>query len=440
MFKDKLTILYITDDSARAESLTRPLEDIPEWDMDLKCLGGPSLAADVLSRENVDVTFCDTQVADQLGADIVNRLRDSGDAGPIIAVVNRGDKDGATQMIRAGADDCLVHTQLSPDSLSHSIAHAVSRYFQRQGRQAPSIEEVDPQARRRLFDQAAPLIQGDGETDDDSDRAMVILKSCHEMLEFSHANVRHHAGQLTRHLQEWTVEVLGTQDVVVFALAQLAESRDPEAGGHLRRMRAYSQILAERLSAERPYAEQIDAEFLEDFYRSTPLHDIGKVGIPDDILLKPGPLTPSEFDVIKQHTIIGADELKRTALHSIYGAYLVMATEVAHYHHERFDGTGYPAGLRGVEIPLPARIVAVADAFDAMTSRRVYKDAVSPEQAKLTIQRASGEHFDPVVVTAFSACFENLLRARAAIERGADERLVAVAFGRELERQPYENA
>ena len=122
------------------------------------------------------------------------------------------------------------------------------------------------------------------------------------------------------------------------------------------------------LSAIIRYSEQIDQAFLETFYQSAPLHDIDKVGIPDSILLKPGPLNPSEFEIMKRHTLIGAMALERAAHHSRYGSFLHMAADIARSHHERYDGTGYPVGLSKLDIPLSARIVAVADVFDALTS------------------------------------------------------------------------
>ena len=177
-------------------------------------------------------------------------------------------------------------------------------------------------------------------------------------------------------------EIVETRDVAVFALAKLADSRDPETGKHLEHIRRYSQILAEQLGQSGPYEDIIDKQFLSDLYRSSPLHDIGKVGIPDAILQKPGRLTKEEFDVMARHTLIGAEALREAAGQSASGSFLNMAVAVASHHHERFNGKGYPDGLPGEDIPLPARIVALADVFDALTSVRVYKTAFSPEKAR----------------------------------------------------------
>ncbi|HYW79116.1 MAG TPA: HD domain-containing phosphohydrolase [Thermoguttaceae bacterium] len=202
----------------------------------------------------------------------------------------------------------------------------------------------------------------------------------------------------------------GTRDMAVFVLAKLADSRDPETGEHLERMREYCRILAERLSREGPYTEQIDRDFLDDLYRSSPLHDIGKVGIPDSILLKPGRLSRDEFEVMKGHAEIGAKALKEAVTQSHCGHFLAMARDIARHHHERYNGSGYPDGLAGNAIPMAARIVALADVFDALTSERVYKAAYDPEIARAMIEEESGEHFDPAIVDAFRACYEDFVK------------------------------
>jgi putative two-component system response regulator len=216
-------------------------------------------------------------------------------------------------------------------------------------------------------------------------------------------------------------EIAATRDVAVFALAKLAESRDPETGEHLERLRSYSQILAEELHETGPCRDLIDHAFLDNLYRSSPLHDIGKVGIPDAILRKPGRLTPDEFEIMKQHTTIGAEALEKAMHLSGCGGFLSMAVDIARYHHERFDGSGYPSGLSGLDIPLAARIVALADVYDALTSVRVYKDAYEPEVARSMILEQEGRHFDPLVVDAFRARFGDFVDVRRAIERPCGE-------------------
>ncbi len=223
-----------------------------------------------------------------------------------------------------------------------------------------------------------------------------------------------------------TAEIVETRDVAMFALAKLAESRDPETGEHLERMRSYSQILAEHLAQGGPYRDQIDEEFLENLYRSSPLHDIGKVGIPDAILLKPGRLTESEFEVMKRHTIIGAETMSQAARHTDSGGFLQMGASIALGHHERFDGAGYPQGLAGQDIPLEARIVALADVYDALTSARVYKAAFEPEKARGMIVEQTGRQFDSIIVEVFLACQDEFL---AIVEKHTHPVLELVASG-----------
>jgi len=214
-------------------------------------------------------------------------------------------------------------------------------------------------------------------------------------------------------LQDNQQRVIGaTQDLAVFALAKLAESRDTDTGEHLDRMRDYSVTLARELSQCGAYVDQIDEQFIRDLYRSAPLHDIGKVGVSDSILCKPGPLTEDEFERMKLHTTIGAQTLEESMQQSTSGGFLTMATEIARSHHEWFDGTGYPNALSGQEIPLAARIVAVGDVFDALTSERCYKAAFSFEQAYEMIVSESGTHFDPVVIEAFKTCYPKMVASR----------------------------
>ena len=244
----------------------------------------------------------------------------------------------------------------------------------------------------------------------DAERVLNVLHESHESLKDAHVASQHRASELARILRQRTAEAVASRDATVMTLAKLAESRDPETGEHLERMQAYAQILAEYLSRQGPYTDQIDAHFLEDLHRSSPLHDIGKVGIPDEILLKPGPLTQEEFAVMKKHARIGAEALERVAGESEYASFLEMAAEIARHHHERFDGGGYPDGLRGTRIPLSARIVALADVFDALTSVRIYKDAVDPEVTRRLIEEEEGRHFDPAVVEVFRGCYDDFLR------------------------------
>ncbi|MBI2424077.1 MAG: response regulator [Candidatus Hydrogenedentes bacterium] len=214
-------------------------------------------------------------------------------------------------------------------------------------------------------------------------------------------------------VQERTRQVRQTQAVAVFSLAKLAESRDNETGDHLERMRSYARLLAEEMSTWPQFADVINPLFVERLYESTPLHDIGKVGIPDRILLKPGKLTDEEFEVMKRHTLIGGDTLRAADQEAGENSFLSMGCAIAYYHHEKWNGTGYPFGIAGTEIPLAARIAALADVYDALSSKRPYKEPFSHEKSRSIILEGDGEHFDPDVVKAFMAIENKFLDIRA---------------------------
>jgi putative two-component system response regulator len=196
---------------------------------------------------------------------------------------------------------------------------------------------------------------------------------------------------------------LETRDLLIFALARLAESRDSDTGAHLERVRTYSRIIAEHLATQPKYRDTINADFVRLIYLTSPLHDIGKVATPDSVLLKPGPLTRDEFEIMKTHTTHGAATLEAALQEYPSAHYLRMARDIAASHHEWYDGTGYPLGLSGEAIPLCGRIVALADVYDALTSRRIYKEAYSHQRARDIVLAARGSHFDPDVVDAFVA-------------------------------------
>jgi putative two-component system response regulator len=196
---------------------------------------------------------------------------------------------------------------------------------------------------------------------------------------------------------------LESRDVMIFALAKLAESRDPQTGAHLERIREYCRILGEKLSRSEKLRDDVDGEYLQLLYLTSPLHDIGKVGIPDSVLCKPGRLTEDEFEVMKRHTVIGGQTLDAVSRAGGEAQFLRMAGDIAWSHHEKYDGSGYPRGLAGEAIPLAARIVALADVYDALTTQRVYKPAYRHETARSIILEGSGTHFDPTIVEAFLA-------------------------------------
>lgn len=197
------------------------------------------------------------------------------------------------------------------------------------------------------------------------------------------------------------IEDLVTNSVLTFV--KLVEGKDPETSNHVERMAFYSKIISKYLSLNPKYKDTIDYYFIDNILKFAPLHDIGKVGIPDNILLKPGRLTEEEFDIMKNHPKIGAKILAHFHynLHKYGIDVFKMAVQLTVGHHEKWDGSGYPSGIRGLKIPLPARITAVADVFDAISSKRVYKEAFSFEKSIEIIKEMKGSHFDPDVVEAF---------------------------------------
>lgn len=228
----------------------------------------------------------------------------------------------------------------------------------------------------------------------------------------THLNLRRLQLELERHnrhlqdlVQEQVKEIVDSHIATIFALAKLAESRDDDTGNHIRRVQAYSKVLALRLSQRAPFRSEIDSGYSENLFHTSPLHDIGKVGIPDTVLLKPDRLTPEETRVMRTHTLIGARTLEEVLRIYPNNLFVRMGAEIARSHHERWDGSGYPDGLRGETIPLAARILTLADQYDALRNARPYKPPIEHKKTCEIIIEGDGRtmpsHFDPRVLQAF---------------------------------------
>ncbi len=208
-----------------------------------------------------------------------------------------------------------------------------------------------------------------------------------------------------RHLEdlvrEQVREISDSQMITIFALAKLAESRDADTGKHLERIQIYCKLLATKLKEDPHYAESITQTYVDNLFHASPLHDIGKVAIPDSILLKTGRLTPEEFEIMKTHSTLGARTLEAVRAKYPKNAFINMGIAIARSHHEKWDGSGYPNGLAGEDIPLAARIVAVADYYDAVRFKRCYKAAATHEEACKFILDGNGAHFSPRIIEAF---------------------------------------
>jgi len=217
---------------------------------------------------------------------------------------------------------------------------------------------------------------------------------------------------LTARVRQQVTEIASAQIGAIFAMSKLAESRDPETGEHLDRMREYCRLLAQELGKQPKYASYIDKSYIENIYSASPLHDIGKVGVPDAILTKPGRLTDEEWVIMKTHPIIGAETLREVDKEHPGNAFIQTGIEIAASHHEKWDGSGYPYGLSGEEIPLSARILALGDVYDALTSKRCYKDAMPHNKAVDIIKDGEGKHFDPDVISAFLRINDDFVKIR----------------------------
>jgi putative two-component system response regulator len=215
-----------------------------------------------------------------------------------------------------------------------------------------------------------------------------------------------HNENLEKLVQERTAQLYLMQEAIIVAMASMAETRDQETGNHIRRTQNYVRALARHLQTHPRLSATLRAELTDEnielLYRSAPLHDIGKVGIPDRILLKPGNLDREEFEIMKMHAVYGRDTIMLVERH-IGGSnsFLMYAREIAHSHQEKWDGSGYPQNLSGEQIPLSARLMAVADVYDALISKRVYKPAFTHQQALDVMRKGRGSHFDPDVLDAF---------------------------------------
>ncbi|MBR9872953.1 MAG: two-component system response regulator [Vibrionaceae bacterium] len=231
----------------------------------------------------------------------------------------------------------------------------------------------------------------------------VTLKMASDTLKGKNQILEQEVERRTKEALRQKEELHAIQDVAFYAMVSLAETRDNETGNHIKRTQAYIKRLAEQLCQNSRYVSELNDEFIALLHKSAPLHDIGKIGIPDNILLKEGPLTDDEFQIMKTHTTIGYEAIK--SAEKVCGQpmkFLTVAKEIAYSHHERWDGEGYPLGLAGEQIPLSARLMSLADVYDALINKRVYKPAFSHSDAVKIILSGKGTQFDPAITEAFA--------------------------------------
>lgn len=228
----------------------------------------------------------------------------------------------------------------------------------------------------------------------------------HLTIGFLQKKIEEHNRQLQAVVERQVQEITKSHLVTIFSMIKLAEARDDDTGKHIERTKAFCRLLANALKEHPDYQDKISDHFIEDIYNASPLHDVGKIAIPDNILLKPARLTPEEFEIMKTHTSLGEKYLKEAYIESQTNSFLKMGIEIAGAHHEKWDGSGYPKGLSGEAIPLSARIMAVGDVYDALRSKRVYKEAFSHEKSVAILLEGKGKHFDPVMIDTFLAVSE----------------------------------
>ena len=348
----KPTIVLVDDEQLVLESLQRILGSRrPDWIiLTFSC---PVKALDYLSTAGADTIISDISMPLMDGLTLLKRLKalDFTSDIPVIMLTGLHDTSLRRKSLEAGATDLLTKPT-DPDDLVARIANSLR------------------------------------------------LKDYHDQLKRHNADLEERVNQRSRELSQVRLEV-------IWRLAKAAEFRDEETGNHVIRVASYSRVIGEKMG--------LDQEFIERLFVTAPLHDIGKIGISDSILLKPGKLSPDEWEIMKQHCVIGAkilsDECKNTRMlrgpqrrgaSTFKDPLLEMASVIALTHHEKWNGLGYPQGLSGEAIPMEARIVSLADVYDALTSRRPYKPAFSHEKSMEILRDGVGNHFDPQVFEAFN--------------------------------------
>ena len=247
----------------------------------------------------------------------------------------------------------------------------------------------------------------------------------------NHLELKRHQDHLENLVVERTRRLALVQAVTIESLATLAEYRDPETGGHIKRTQNYVKVLAKKLKEHPRFRDGLNDEIIELLYMSAPLHDLGKIAVPDHILQKPGKLTDEEFEEMKKHTNYGHDALWITEQKLGEDSFLRHAREIAYTHQEKWDGSGYPSGLKGDEIPIPGRLMALADVYDALISKRVYKPPFPHEKAVQIIVEGKGKHFDPDIVDAFLE-LENTFRNIALSFADHDEERTMLSGGKDF--------
>jgi putative two-component system response regulator len=355
----KANILIVDD-----EPLNRLLlEDLLEKDYAVLALASGRQALDHLQAGSaVDLILLDVVMPDMDGFEVCRRVKEAPGLRdvPVLFLTSLEGAADEAHGLELGAED-FIHKPFSP-----AVVQARLRNHLELAR-----------ARRRLRDRNEDLEHLV------ADRTREILRQSEELM---------------RHKQQ----LIASQGATITAFCVLAEARDNETGNHIRRTQYYVRALAERLNGHSRFRADLDEEAIELLFKSAPLHDVGKVAIPDHVLLKPGKFTPEEWTLMKRHCEYGRNAIDQAKTEMGEGGdFLRYAGEIAYSHHEKWDGSGYPEGLAGEAIPLSARLMAIADVYDALITQRVYKPAFPHEQAVAIVAEGRGSHFDPDIADAF---------------------------------------
>ena len=356
------SLLVVDDNEMNRDMLVRRLKPLG-YQVDTACDGGQAL--EMLQKGTYDLVLLDIMMPVMDGFEVLQqmKLQQRLKSVPVIMITALDDTSSAARCIDMGAEDYLTKP-FDPTLLKARISSCLER--------------------KRLHDQES----------------------------LYRTKIEEYNNQLQERVRQQVQEISQAQLGAIFAMSKLAESRDPETGEHLERMREYCKVLSQQLSKLPKYEIIIDNTFISDIYAASPLHDIGKVGIDDSVLLKAGKLTEHEWTVMKLHPVIGAETLREVDKQHPGNSLIRMGIDIAASHHEKWDGSGYPYGLQGTEIPLVARILALGDVYDALTSKRCYKEAFSHDKSRQIVIESGGSHFDPEVVDAFIQTEEEFQRIR----------------------------
>lgn len=355
-------ILVVDDLEANRDMLSRRLQQ-QAYRVDMAEDG--MMALKKLGADSYDLVLLDLMMPGMDGSEVLQRMKSDEKLRhiPVIMVSANDELDNVARCIELGAEDYL------PKPFSPVLLRA---------RVNASLQK------KRLHDQEMDF--------------RMQLQQSNELLE--------------QRVLAQVREITSAQTATIFAMSKLAESRDPQAGRHLERLREYARTLARQLAALPRFQSLIDDAFIDAIYAAAPLLDIGKVGIPDAVLLKAARLEPAEWEIMKAHTLIGGDMLRAVDHEHPGNIFIRTGIEIAEGHHEKWDGSGYPRGTAGESIPLPARIVALADVYDGLTAPHGRKQSFSHDEARQVLVDGAGRYFDPEVVDAFLKVEPEFVRIR----------------------------